>query len=311
MKKLSIVPAQTNINFIKQKFLAFGLSILLIILSGFFLSSKGLNFGIDFTGGIVVELRTENEIELGNLRKSLNVLDLGEISLQTIGSNNDLMIRVQKQEGGNDEQMAAVNVIKENLAKNFDEKIDYRKVDFVGPQVGHELIQSGALALILSFVAIMIYIWIRFEWQFGLGAIAALIHDSIITLGLFSFLQLEFNLTSIAAILTIIGYSINDSVVIFDRIRESLRKYKKKSIEEVLNRSINDTLSRTIITAGTTIAALVALVWLGGAVVKGFSIAVLFGVIIGTYSSIYIAAPILIFMDIRGEKKAKDQEVTA
>jgi len=298
MKLLRLVPQKTTINFLNMKLLAFVLSALLILGTVFELTSKGLNFGTDFTGGIVIELRTEEAVELSVLRRMLSDADFGEVSLQTIGNANDIMIRLQGSEGDRTE---TINKVKTILEAKITSPIDYRKVDYVGPQVGRELITAGALALGLSFAALMVYIWVRCEWQFGVGAVIALLHDALLTLGLFSLLGLEFNLTSIAAILTIIGYSINDSVVIFDRIRENLRKYKKMSLEELLNISINDTLSRTILTAGTTMAALIALVWLGGEVIKGFSITVLFGVAIGTYSSIYIAAPSLIYMNLRRE----------
>lgn len=295
---LKLIPEKTTINFMKQKWAAFALSIILIMVSFTVVMVNGLNFGIDFTGGIVVELRTEEKVDLGNLRSLLNNADIGEVALQNFGSENDIMVRLGSQ-GNGDEQMKTVETVKTIISDNIATQVDYRKVDFVGPQVGRELIEAGALSLILAFAAIMIYIWLRFEWQFGIGAIAALIHDTILTIGLFGFTQIEFNLTSIAAILTIIGYSINDSVVIYDRIRENLRKYKKMALEDLLNTSINDTLSRTIITGGTTIIAIAALVWLGGSVIKGFSITVLFGIIVGTYSSIYISAPLLIFMNIR------------
>jgi preprotein translocase SecF subunit len=280
------------------KWVAFGLSLILILAASLSLMTKGLNLGIDFTGGTVIEIQTENPVNIAPVRAALSNAGLGEVGIQTIGLENELMIRVGKQDGGKEAQDQAVDTIKAVLNKNIVQTIDYRKVDFVGPQVGEELIESGVLALLFSFAAILLYIWIRFEWQFGVGAVAALLHDSFLTLGLFSFLELEFNLTSVAAILTIIGYSINDSVVIFDRIRENLRKYKKKPLPEILNTSINDTLTRTILTAGTTIVALIALVMFGGNVIQGFSIAVLFGVIVGTYSSIYIAAPILDYMKL-------------
>lgn len=282
-----------------KKWGAFIGSGLLILATFFLLFTKGLNYGIDFTGGIVIEIRTEKEVDLGTLRNLLSSQQFGEVALQHFGSDSDIMIRMQAREGEGDEQVKAVEAVKQILDTNLDTKIDYRKVDFVGPQVGHELIKAGALSLGLAFLAMMVYIWLRFEWQFGFGAILALIHDSIITLGLFSLLGLEFNLTSIAAILTIVGYSINDSVVIYDRIRENMRRFKQMPMEELLDLSINNTLSRTILTGGTTIVALLALALLGGEVIKGFSIAVLFGIIVGTYSSIYIAAPVLIFMNVR------------
>ncbi len=302
MRPITLIPAGTALNFLKQKNIAFALSAILILGSFFLLATRGLNFGIDFTGGIVIEVQAEQPIVLADIRGALQNSVEGEVALQHFGNEQDILIRVQGSE--KEDQGAIIENIKAILANTIPGELDYRKVDFVGPQVGSELIQAGALSLGLAFLAMMLYIWLRFEWQFGVGAIIALVHDIILTLGFFSLMHIEFNLTSIAALLTIIGYSINDSVVIYDRVRENLRKFKKMPLEELLNRSINNTLSRTILTAGTTILALLALVILGGSVIKGFSLAVLFGVIIGTYSSIYIAAPALIFMSLRKEAAA-------
>jgi len=299
MVLINVSPGNTKIDFIGKKSVAFVLSIILIVGSFGLLLTKGLNFGIDFTGGIVIEIRSEQEIQISTLRPVLANAGLGEIALQNIGSENDIMIRVQGDGGDKAETVAKIKTI---LEKNLSDKLDYRKVDYVGPQIGEELIETGLIALFLAFLAIMIYIWMRFEWQFSISAILALIHDVIVTLGLYSFMGLEFNLTSIAAILIIIGYSINDSVVIFDRIRENLRKFKKTALPEILNNSINDNLTRTILTSGTTIASLIALVTLGGDVIHGFSIAVLFGIVVGTYSSMYIASPLLVYMNLRNEK---------
>jgi len=292
---LRFFPDDTKIDFISQKKIAFGLSILLLIGSIYLIISKGFNFGIDFTGGILIE--AQSDVELSVIRKTLSKENFGEISLQNFGEHNDIIIRIQ----GSENQEQVIEQVKRVLTEKVDNTIVFRKTDFVGPQVGGELIKSGAIALISAFVMMMLYIWIRFEWQFGLGAIIALIHDSILTMGFFSLTWLEFNLTSIAAILTIVGYSINDSVVIYDRVREDLRKFKKKPIEEILNISINETLSRTILTAGTTICALLSLVFFGGEVLQSFSLAVLFGVTIGTYSSIYVASPILTVISVNEE----------
>ena len=303
---MSIIPKNTTIDFISKRHIAFAISIFLVLLSLVLLFTKGLNFGIDFTGGTVIELRAEEDIDISKLRNALQQNpDFGEVSLQNFGSPKDVMIRLNPVKGLSLSTSEVAKNAKQVIAQQISGKIDYRKVDFVGPQVGKELIKAGALSLILAIAAILMYIWIRFEWQFGVGAVVALVHDSILTLGLFSVFQLEFNLTSIAAILTIIGYSINDSVVIYDRIRENLRKFAKKPIAELINKSINDTLSRTLITAGTTIVAVLALVLVGGSVIKGFSIAVLFGVIVGTYSSIYIAAPFLQFFKLNRQPKKK------
>lgn len=293
---LRFFPDDTKIDFISQKKIAFGFSILLLIASVYLIATKGFNFGIDFTGGILIE--AQSDVELSVIRKTLSKENFGEISLQNFGEQNDIIIRIQASE--NQEQI--IEQVKLVLTEKVDSTIIFRKTDFVGPQVGGELIKSGSIALILAFSMMMLYIWLRFEWQFGMGAIVALIHDSIITMGFFSLTWLEFNLTSIAAILTIVGYSINDSVVIYDRVREDLRKFKKKPIEEILNISINETLSRTILTAGTTICALLALVFFGGEVLHSFSLAVLFGITIGTYSSIYVASPILTVISMNEEE---------
>lgn len=283
------IPDEPTVNFIGTRYAAFVLSMVLLGASLFLLATRGLDYGIDFTGGTVMEVRVDGS-SISELRGILNDGNVEGFSLQSFGTEHDYMIRFGGAE--REAQLARINEVKALLNANVSQ-VDYRKVDFVGPQVGHELIKAGALSLGLATLAILLYIWLRFEWQFGLGAVVALVHDIILTLGLYSFLQLEFNLTSIAAILTIIGYSINDSVVIYDRVREMLRKYRKLPLHDVLNKSINSTLSRTILTAGSTVAALAALVWLGGDVIYGFSVAVLFGVLIGTYSSIYIAAPLL------------------
>lgn len=301
MKPISLIPQKTKIDFMGKKWIAFSLSIILTIVTLASLGINGLNFGIDFTGGIVIEARTEKPADLSKIREVLNSAELGEIALQKFGSDLDLMIRIGYQKGGQKEQEKAVAKVKEIIGNNFDLQIEYRKVDYVGPQVGKELVTAGALSIILAFIGIMIYIWFRFEWQYGVGGILALIHDAMLTIGLFTIFQIEFNLTSVAAILTIIGYSINDSVVIYDRIRENMRKFKKMPMDELINLSTNETLSRTIMTAGTTLLASLALVIFGGEVIKGFSIAMLFGVIAGTYSSIYISAPILIFFNLRND----------
>lgn len=283
----------TQINFISQKNIAFILSSFLFIGSIVLVLVKGLNFGIDFSGGILIESQTK--AELSDIREALSKSELGEISLQNIEESQTVMIRIQSSQ--NQEQEQTIEKVK-TILEGVDNSIVFRKIDFVGPQVGGELIRTGIMALCFAFAAMMVYIWLRFEWQFGLGAIIALIHDSVITMGFFSITGIEFNLTSIAAILTIVGYSINDSVVIYDRIRENLRRFKKRPLPEVLNISINETLSRTILTAGTTICSLLALVFFGGVVLHSFSLSVLFGVIIGTYSSIYVAAPILTLIHI-------------
>lgn len=300
---LRFLPSKTKIDFIQKKWLAFILSVALIGASLFLVATKGLNFGIDFTGGILIEARFETKPDLATIRSALGKQNLGDVSLQTFGDQNNLLIRIGEQSGDEQERITAITKVKETLENLYETAIDYRKEEYVGPKVGNELIKDGALSLAFAFAVILLYIWFRFEWQYGAGAVIALIHDSILTVGFFSLTQLEFNLSSIAAILTIIGYSINDSVVIFDRIRENVRKYKKKPIEDLLNNSINQNLSRTILTSLTTIVALASLTLVGGEVLKSFSLAALFGVVIGTYSSIYVAAPILIFMKLRPAPK--------
>jgi preprotein translocase subunit SecF len=296
---LHIFPAKTSIDFMGRKWVWFSLSLFLIVLSIIAVPVKGLNLGIDFSGGILIEARLPQAADLSKMRGLLNEMHLGEVSLQNFGSPNDVMIRIGRQQGGEAEQTKAVEKVKSAFAKNFGESIDYRKVDFVGPQVGKELINKGVLATFLAFVAIMVYVTLRFKWQYGVGALAALMHDAILMVGFFSLAGLEFNLTSIAALLTVVGYSINDSVVIYDRIRENIRKYKKMPMDEILNISINDTLSRTTLTVITTLLCCLALIFFGGEVIRSFSIAVFFGIAVGTYSSIYISAPILIFLHVR------------
>jgi preprotein translocase subunit SecF len=301
MSKLSFKSflSNTKIGFMRIHKLAFSISIILSIISISFIFTRGLNFGIDFAGGILIEVRLQEPTKLSTVRQALKKPELGEISLQNFDSRN-FMIKVSKNNGI--DQNDIIKSIKSSLNSNFN-NVEYRKVDFVGPQIGSKLIINGILALLLSFVFITIYIWIRFDWQFGFGAILALTHDTIIVLGLFAITGLEFNSTSIAALLTIIGYSINDSVVIYDRIRDNLRKFKHNSLSEILNLSINATLSRTILTAGTTLVALLSLIIFGGEILKSFSIATFAGILIGTYSSIYISAPILLYMDPRKESK--------
>jgi preprotein translocase subunit SecF len=295
---LKLFPSKTSFDFMGKKWIWFSISFILVAVSLISLPVKGLNLGIDFSGGILMETRFSQPADIVKMRDLLGDLKLGEVSLQNFGSPNDVMIRIGKQTGGEAEQMKAVTAVKDVLAKEFG-TVDYRKVDFVGPQVGEELIQKGVLALLLAFAAIMIYVWIRFEWQYGIGALVALLHDAVLTIGFYSITGMEFNLTSIAALLTIIGYSINDSVVIYDRIRENVRKYKKIPMDQLLNISINDTLSRTVLTVSTTLLSALALIFFGGEVIRSFSMAVFFGIAVGTYSSIYISAPLLIFLHLR------------
>jgi preprotein translocase subunit SecF len=295
-------------DYIRLRMLAFGITAVLVLGSIGVMAVKGFNFGIDFAGGILVEVHTQEAADLHKMRGSLDHLGLGEVSLQEFGSSgHDIMIRIQRQEGDEKAQMAALARVKEALGPGY----DYRRVEIVGPKVGEELKRDGALAVALAVIAIAAYVWFRFEWQFGVGALIATFHDVITTFGLFSLLGLEFNLTTVAAILTIAGYSINDTVVEYDRVRENLRKYKSMSLYDVLNLSVNETLARTILTVATVFLTVIALLALGGDVLRGFSIAMLWGLVIGTYSSIYVAMPVLIYFNLRTGKKAEDDEAEA
>jgi len=294
---IRLFPNKTHFDFMGRRWLGFSFSIILTVLSLVVLFERGLNLGIDFTGGILMEIHTEQPVNLGPVREALNSQGFGEINLQNLGTPSDVMVRIQVSKDADQSKVTAK--VKEVLASKIQGTIDYRKIDFVGPTVGEELIQAGIMAVLSSFAAIMTYVWFRFEWQYGVGAILALVHDSIMIVGFFAVTRFEFGLTAVAAILTIVGYSINDSVVIYDRIRENMRRFKKMPVFELLNVSINDTLSRTILTASTTLLASLALFIFGGEVIRGFSAAMVFGVIIGTYSSIYISAPTLIYLNIR------------
>ncbi|MBT4908084.1 MAG: protein translocase subunit SecF [Rhodospirillaceae bacterium] len=311
MVRLSIVPANTKFDFVSRRRLAYPLSALLIILSiGAFLT-QGLNFGIDFRGGILVEIKTEGPANVAELRATVGDLGLGEVQVQEFGAPDDVLIRIQQQDGAEAEQVQAINVLKEALG---DQVSEYRRTEFVGPTVGAELISSAIWAVVLAIGAILIYIWFRFEWQFGVGAVIALTHDVLTTIGLFAFTQLEFNLATVAAILTIAGYSINDTVVIYDRVREELRRYKKLDMPAVLNLAVNRTLSRTFMTSVTTLIALIALAIFGGSIIRDFAYAMIWGVIIGTYSSVFIAVPVLLALNLSRESLsagADDSEETA
>ncbi|WP_253308227.1 MULTISPECIES: protein translocase subunit SecF [unclassified Rickettsia] len=288
---LRLLPDKINFDFMNFKKISYTLSIILSLISILWVGIYKFNFGIDFAGGIVIEVRLDQAPDLPKMREVLGNLGIGEVVLQNFGSERDLSIRFGS--SSEDNLRKNIELIKSTLQNNFPYKFEYRKVDFVGPQVGRQLINAGILAMLFSFAAIMVYIWIRFEWYFGLGILVALVHDVILSLGFMSMTGLDFNLSTIAAILTIIGYSVNDSVVIYDRIRENLRKSHKKVITQIINVSINETLSRTILTVVTTLLANLALVIFGGEAIRSFSVLVFFGIIAGTYSSIFISAPIL------------------
>ena len=270
------------------------LSVSLVIVSLLLLTFKGLNFGIDFKGGTLIELRsTDNKINISSLRDNLSQMNLGDVSVKNFGNETDFLIKFENNENKN-----VIEEIKKNLDKSFGNSFNFRRVENVGPKVSAELLRSGVIAISVALFLMLVYIWIRFEWQFSLGAIVALFHDVIVTLGLFSLLGLEINLSIIAAVLTIVGYSMNDTVVIFDRVRENLRKYSDIKIFELTNISINETLSRTLITSVTTLLALLSIFFFGGEVLKGFSLAMIFGVFFGTYSSIYIANTVLVRLNV-------------
>ena len=280
------------------------LSISLVIISLFLLSFKGLNFGIDFKGGTLIELRSsDKKINISSLRDNLTQMNLGDVSVKNFGNEKDYLIKFENNENKN-----IIEEIKSNLDKSFGNQFEFRRVENVGPKVSSELLRSGMIAITVALVLMLIYIWIRFEWQFSLGAILALFHDVIVTLGLFSLLGLEINLSIVAAVLTIVGYSMNDTVVIFDRVRENLRKYSDIKIYELTNISINETLSRTLITSITTLLALLSIFFFGGEILKGFSLAMIFGVIFGTYSSIYIANTVLVRLKVSQKTILKEEE---
>ena len=282
------------------------ISISLIILSVLLLLFKGLNYGVDFKGGTLIELRTtDSNITISDLRKSFNKIILGDVSVKEFGKKNDYIIKFEKKLTIEEN---FIQNLKVELIKHIGNSFDFRRVESVGPKVSSELLKSGVLAIGLSLIAMLIYIWIRFEWQFSLGAIVALFHDVIITLGFFSVLNLEINLSIIAAVLTIVGYSMNDTVVIFDRVRENLKKFSDIKIFELTNISINETLSRTLITSITTLLALLSIFFLGGEVLKGFSFAMILGVFIGTYSSIFIANPILVSLGVSQKTIIKEDK---
>ena len=280
------------------------LSIALVTISLTLLIFKGLNFGIDFKGGTLIELRsTDSKINVSSLRDNLNTMNLGDVSVKNFGNETDFLIKFENNNNKN-----TIEEIKISLDKSFGNAFDFRRVENVGPKVSSELLRSGVIAISVALALMLIYIWIRFEWQFSLGAILALFHDVIVTLGLFSLLGLEINLSIIAAVLTIVGYSMNDTVVIYDRVRENLRKYSDIKIYDLINISINETLSRTLITSITTLLALLSIFFFGGEILKGFSLAMIFGVVFGTYSSIYIANTVLVRLNVSQRTVLREDE---
>ena len=294
-----------DINFVSKFRKANIVSITIFILSLIFITFKGLNYGIDFKGGTLIELRTDKSIQASSIRDTLNSMNLGDVNVKKFGKDGDYLIKVEQKNTNNSD---LIPKIKKTLQDNLNEDIDFRRVENVGPKVSSELLESSIIAISLALAAMLFYIWVRFEWQFSVGSIIALFHDVVITLGVFSLLSLEINLSIIAAVLTIVGYSMNDTVVIYDRIRENLLKYTKISISDVSNLSINETLSRTIITSVTTLLALGSIYILGGEILRGFSFAMILGVIIGTYSSIFVASPILKFFKVSSKTLEKEEE---
>lgn len=290
---LRLFAKEPHYDFMGKRWIGFAISFLMILISLFFLATHGLNWGIDFTGGVLMEIRMEKEADLGKLRPLFPEKRYGEVSLQHFGNNQEVMLRLELAEGQN--QAALIEKVKQTLTE-AGWKAEYRKIDYVGPTVGKELIRAGVLSLGLAILGIMAYVWFRFEWQYGVGGVLALAHDLVWTLGFYAFSGHEFGLPSIAALLTILGYSINDSVVLFDRVRDMRRKYKKMPLEELLNKAININLGRTVMTALTVILASLALTVAGGDVLRSFSAAILFGVTVGVYSSIYISVPVLIYL---------------
>jgi preprotein translocase subunit SecF len=308
MKGIRLVPDDTKIPFMKFSRFGYFLSGILCAASLLLFYFNGLNMGVDFKGGTVITIRTEQAADLDQLRSTINGLGLGSAELQEFGSPNDVLIRIGTQDGGEGAQQAAVNKIKDALGSG----VDYRSVEVVGPKVSGELTQQGILAVVVALLLVLIYVWFRFEWQFALGAIASLLHDVILTIGLFSLLQLEFNLSIIAAILTIIGYSLNDTVVIYDRVREFLRKYKSMPFADLMDFSINSVLPRTLMTSVSVMLALWALYIWGGEVISGFTFTMIWGVIVGTYSSFFIATPVLLLLGTpRDSQKTADAKAAA
>jgi preprotein translocase subunit SecF len=296
-----------KINFSKFFSVANIFSLLAVVISILFLFFKGLNYGVDFKGGTLLEIRIENKnIQIQDIRSSLNMPELGDVNVKQFGEEGDFLIKFEKNAN---ENTKFITSLKNSISKKINSAVNFRRVETVGPKVSSELLKQGITAIALALGAMLFYIWIRFEWQFSIGAIVALIHDVVITLGIFSILSFEVNLSIVAAVLTIVGYSMNDTVVIFDRIRENLLKYSKIKTNEITDISVNETLSRTVITSLTTLLALFSIFILGGEILKGFSFAMILGVIIGTYSSIYVASPVLSYFKVTQKTLLKDDEI--
>ncbi len=295
-KGIGFVPHGTNIPFLSLRTIAFILSGLAIIASIALFSSRGLNYGIDFIGGTSIEIRHKGgPADIGDIRSKVGDLNFGDVQVQQFNDPRDVLVRIELQQGGEEANQVALDKMKKALGEAY----EFRNTEVVGPTVSQELTRAGLIAVLTAIFVVLIYIWLRFEWQFSLGAVIALVHDVILTIGIFSLLQLEFTLSIIAALLTIVGYSLNDTVVVYDRVRENLRKFKKMDLAELLNLSINNTLSRTILTSVTTLIALFSLFFFGGEVIRGFVFAMIWGVLVGTYSSIFIGAPVLLLLGVK------------
>ncbi|MEM6382316.1 MAG: protein translocase subunit SecF [Pseudomonadota bacterium] len=302
---IKLLPAEPKLRFMAYRNWAFPFSIVMMVVSLGVFSFLGLNLGIDFRGGTVIEIRTtDGPADVGGIRTQLNQLQFGDVEVQSFGNETDVLIRIEQQPGGDQAQQAVVNTVRAELGE---EGIEYRRFEVVGPRVSGELAIAGITAVLAALCAILIYIWVRFEWQFAIGAIIATVHDVILTLGLFAVTGLEFNLSSIAAILTIVGYSLNDTVVVYDRVRENLRRYKKMAIDDLIDLSVNSMLSRTIMTSVTTLIALGSLFIFGGEIIRSFTAAMIWGVLVGTYSSIFVAGPVLIFLKLRPSSDDKPE----
>ncbi len=313
---LRLLPAQTNIPFMAWRRRGFAVSAVLMVSSVVLFFLFGLNYGIDFRGGVLMEVSTGDTDDLAEMRDALGGLGLGEVSLQEfgaadLGDSPSVLIRIERQPGGEAAQNEAIAQVRDALDTRFGGAIDYRRQESVGPKVGAELIWAGVQAVAIALGAMLVYIWFRFEWQFALGAVVALVHDVVATIGVFALVGLEFNLATVAAILLIVGYSMNDTVVVYDRVRENLRKYKAMALVDLLSRSINDTLSRTLMTSVTTLLALLSLWILGGPVIRDFCFAMVWGVLVGTYSSIFVAAPLLILLGLDKLARRDNERETA
>ena len=308
MKLLRIIPDYTKFPFMRFRRISYPFSAILSVISVVAFIMVSMNFGIDFTGGTLIEIQSKGgKFDISSVREQASDLALGEVEVQEFGDKGEVSLRFGLQQGGEKAQQQVVEKVKAAFEKDF----EFRRIEVVGPRISGELVQSGTLGIVLAILAVLVYLWFRFEWQFAIGAVIATLHDLVLTIGFFAITQIEFNMTSIAAILTIVGFSLNDTVVVFDRIREMLRRYKKMPIDELLDIAINSTLSRTIYTSVTTALALLALVLFGGTVIQGFSYAMIFGVVVGIYSTVFIAAPVLIYLGVRVSGEAMVEEGSA